>query len=187
MNNIIKKTGSRLKFLYRQGHFLNFETRKMLGNALVQPFFDYSISSWYSSLSQNLKGKLQIAQNKLARYILKLGPRSHIGSVELQKAGLLSTQKRACQLRLNHAFNIFHGNSPEYLSVNFERAQSIHNHNTRNSPVNFTVPRTNHLGQTTFYYNAIKDWNDLPQDIRLLPGKNNFKCKTKTFLFAMMT
>ena len=186
VNNIVKKTSSRLKFLYRQGHFLKFEIRKMLGHALVQPYFDYSVSSWYSSLTRALKRKLQTSQNKLARYILNLGPRSHIGSEELQKAGLLSTQLRVSQLRLNHSFNIFHEECPSYLQANFERTQTIHDYNTRNSSVNFLIPRTNCLGQTTFYYNAIKDWNDLPQEIKLLSGKANFKNKAKAFLYAKM-
>ena len=186
VNNIVKKTGSRLKFLYRQGHFLKFETRKLLGHALIQPFFDYSASSWHSSLTRALKRKLQVAQNKLARFILNLGPRAHIGSDELQKAGLLNTQLRVSQLRLNHSFNIYHNECPSYLKKNFEMPLNIHSHYTRNSSINFSVPRTNCIGQTTFYYNAIKDWNNLPQEIKLLTGKANFKIKTKAFLFSKM-
>ena len=186
VNNIVKKTTSRLKFLYRQGNFLNFKTRKLLGHALVQPYFDYAVSSWYSSLSQALKHKLQIAQNKLTRYILNIGPRSHVGPQELQQAGLLNTQFRAKQLRLNHAYNIFHGKCPPYLKENFQKPQSLHSYNTRNSSFNFIVPRTNRLGQSTFYYNTIKDWNSLPHEVKSLTSRSNFKKKTRALLLAQM-
>ena len=85
-----------------------------------------SASSWHSSLTQALKHKLQVAQNKLARFILNLGPRAHIGSDELQKAGLLNTQLRVSQLRLNHSFNILDKECLSYLKKNFEMPLNIH-------------------------------------------------------------
>ena len=87
VNNIIKKFGSRVEFLYRQGHFLNLETQNMLGIALVQPNLDYSISCWFSSISQGLKQKLQIAHNKLVHFILNKNHRYHVGPDELKKVG----------------------------------------------------------------------------------------------------
>jgi hypothetical protein len=32
---------------------------------------------------------------------------------------MLSVPDRACQLRINHVFNIYHGRAPEYLCENF--------------------------------------------------------------------
>lgn len=60
VNNILKKASSRLKFLYRYSDILNTNSRKTLGSALIQCFFDYSNSSCYSSISKGLKNKLQI-------------------------------------------------------------------------------------------------------------------------------
>ena len=76
-NSIIKKTGDRLKFLYRQALFLNENSRKIVC------YFDYSCSSWYSALSSKLKNKLQIMQNKMVRFILGKSSRAHIGQTEL--------------------------------------------------------------------------------------------------------
>ena len=39
-NHVINKANSRLKFLYRQDKFLNKALRRLLCNAMVQPFFD---------------------------------------------------------------------------------------------------------------------------------------------------
>ena len=59
-----KKVNGRLRFLYRQGKYLNPRLRRMLCNTIIQPHFDYACSAWYPNLTQGLKNKLQIAQNK---------------------------------------------------------------------------------------------------------------------------
>ena len=94
VNNIVKKANSRLKFLYRHAASLTKQTRKTLATALIQCHLDYSCSSWYSGLNEALKKKLQIIQNKVARFILNKGPREHIGQKELSSIGLLKVEDR---------------------------------------------------------------------------------------------
>ena len=55
VNNILKKAGGRLKFLYRYSDILNEKSRKTLCSALIQCYFDYSCSSWYAGLNKGLK------------------------------------------------------------------------------------------------------------------------------------
>ncbi len=75
---IISKYNSRLKFMYRQAGCLPTATKKTLCLALTQCNFDYAVSSWYPSMSQTAKKKLQVVQNKLIRFMLNLGPRDHV-------------------------------------------------------------------------------------------------------------
>ena len=100
---IISKVNSRLKFLYRYKDLLNFESRKTLCSALIQCLFDYS---WYLGINKGLKDKLQVAQNKIIRFILNLDNRAHIGNQELEKAGFLQVPDRVKQLKLGHVFKI---------------------------------------------------------------------------------
>jgi len=51
---------------------------KLLTSALVQCHLDYACASWYSSLTQKTKGKLQVCKNKLIRTVLRLPPRTHL-------------------------------------------------------------------------------------------------------------
>ena len=106
VSSIIPKAIKKCKFLYRYGDCLNTELRRKLCNALIQCHLDYCCTSWYSSLSQNLKQKLQITQNKVVRYILKLSPRTHIGQVELDALKYLCIPDRVNQQRLNIVFKI---------------------------------------------------------------------------------
>jgi len=182
VQNIIKKTNSRLKFLYRQANFLNLKSRKILCSALILCHFDYSCSSWYSGITQTLKNKLQVAQNKTVRFILEMEPRSHIGQAELDSLHMLNVNSRVKQLRLNHVFKIFSNSSPDYLSHKFIKISSVNNHQTRGSIHNFQIPRVNGAAACTFYANAIKDWNSLPSHKQNITKLCTFKISIKDFL-----
>ena len=43
--HVINKINSRLKFLYRQNKFLSIPLRRLLCNAMIQPFFDYACNA----------------------------------------------------------------------------------------------------------------------------------------------
>ena len=179
VNSIIKKVNSRLKFMYRKAQCLSTDTRKTLSSALIQCHFDYSCSSWFSGVSQTLKNKLQIAQNKTVRFIKSLGPRSSVRQSELSSLGLLNVEHRVKQLRLNHVFKIYNNKCPSYMNENFTKVNEHHTYNTRSSQHNFVVPKIIGVESSTFYYNAIKDWNDLPNTIKAVDNLDQFKKQVK--------
>ena len=53
--HVINKVNSRLRFFYRQNKFLDIPLRRLLCNAMIQPFFDYACNAWYPNLNKNLK------------------------------------------------------------------------------------------------------------------------------------
>ena len=53
---------------------LSSETRKTWSMALIQCHVDYFCSSWYAGISQVLKYKLQLAQNKTVCFIISMAP-----------------------------------------------------------------------------------------------------------------
>ena len=183
---VIKKTNGHLKFLYRNIKFLDQRTRKLLSNALIQSHHDYASTSWFSGLNQDLKKKLQIIQNKTLRFILDLGPRDHIGKIELDKVGYINIESRVKLLQLSHVHKIFHNKSVPYMAAHFERINSFHNYHTRNSQLNFRVPSAIGKCNTTFYYRGIKAWNDLPNDIKCVGNNNIFKLAVKKHLSSLI-
>ena len=182
--SVIKKVCSRISFLYRQGHFLNVRTRKTLCTALVQCHFDYCCSSWYSALSTKLKDKLQVMQNKLIRFILKLGPRSHIGSDELMKLNMLKVADRVKQLKLNHVFKIYNDTAPHYLNSHFTKLAHTHRYHTRGSTTNFLVPVMKGQECNSFFYTCIKEWNLLPTQIKTCKSHQQFKKAVKSHFLS---
>ena len=89
--HVINKVNSRLRFLYRQNKFLDIPIRRLLCNAMVQPFFDYARNyyacnyAWYPNLNKHFKSHLHATQNKCIRFCLKLGDRTSIKINELKK------------------------------------------------------------------------------------------------------
>ena len=60
-HNELRAINSRLRFLYRQNKFLDIPLRRLLCNAMIQPFFDYACNAWYPNLNKKLKKRLQAA------------------------------------------------------------------------------------------------------------------------------
>ena len=177
VKDIVKKVNLRLRFLYRYKDLLNNGSRKTLCSALIQCLFDYTCSSWYPGINKELKDKLQVAQNKMIRFILKLDNRAHIGNQELEKAGFLKVSDRVKQLKLGHVFKIKNKTSPYYLATNFQNLSDDENRIvTRAKANNFYKPR---ICTDTFAYTAIDDWNALPNDIKGIKSEDKFKDSLK--------
>ena len=101
------KGNARLNFLYRKQIFLNFKTKKLLVTLMIQCHFDYTCSFWYPGLSQSLCNKLQITQNKVIRFVLKLCPRSRIRSHVFRSLGWLPVSLFKCKMSILALLDVY--------------------------------------------------------------------------------
>ena len=127
----IKKANARLKFLYRKSKFLNHHSKMLLVTSLIQCHFDYGCSIWYNSLTQELRNKLQVTQNRMIRFVLDLEEMAHIDQSHFVKLNWLTVSKRVDQIMFCHVFKIYSGRSPGYLNEHFIPLSSVHNYPTR--------------------------------------------------------
>ena len=184
--SIITKSTNKLKFLYRNARSLDSKSKAVLTSALIQCHFDYACAIWYSGLTQTFKTKLQIVQNKIIRFILDLPARSHVGYVEFSKAKMFPVHKRVEQLKMNHMFNIIHGNSPAYLKEDIS-LQDNTSHQTRSvTSLSCQTPRVNSFGLRSFFYTAIKCWNSLPFSLRSINTKQLYKNNLKKSIWNQL-
>ena len=119
---IIKKINQKLKFLYRKNRFLTPELRRLLCNAIIQPHFDYACSAWYPNLTQKLKMKLQVMQNKCIRFCRQLGKISTIFHKQFKNLTWLSVITRFEQCVISIVFKFINGSCSYYLNEVFEFA-----------------------------------------------------------------
>ena len=91
---IINETNSRHKFLHRKHNFLVPALRRLLCNALTQPPFGYASSACYPNLTQKMKNKIQITQNRCIRYRVQLNKRTHISKNEFDTLNWLTVKDR---------------------------------------------------------------------------------------------
>ena len=184
--SVIRKSASRLKFLYRQCNFLPTRLRKMLCMSLIQCHFDYSCSTWYSNSSQKIKDKLQTCQNKVMRFVLSMAPRTHIGIEQFKELGWLNVENRVSQLKLNHMYKIYNNMAPDYLTQNTVKSNTRAGISTRSSSYNFLVPFAKGANSNSFNKTGIDLWNSLPVTVKSSSTISCFKKITKSFLLDSM-
>ena len=70
--------------------------------------------------------------------------------------------------------------APSYLSNKFRKRFELHEHPMRDQELlNIPLFRTA-TGQRTFHYRALKIWNGLEDELKLIPTLGNFKRKLKS-------
>ena len=55
---------------------------------------------------------------------------------------------------------------------------------TRATAHNFYTPRVYNQGTNTFFYTSIRDWNNLPNQVKQIDNEQSFKGKLKQTLMA---
>jgi hypothetical protein len=178
-SNLLKKAGDRMKFLYRQKHFLTRSTKRFLVSALIQCHFDYSCSWWYPCLTQNLKTRLQTMQNKMIRFVMDFTFRTHIGHKEFKDISWLPVEHRVQQIMLCHMHKIMNNRAPDYLGSNIVSINQRHSYNTRSSVSGLIIDRVGSFGRKTFNNVAKHLWNALPNHFCFIEDYEQFKIKVK--------
>ena len=182
--DVIKKCAGRISFLYRHADVLNFKCRKLVCSALIMPYMNYCSSSWYTGLSAKLRGKLDVLQRRMVRFVFSLAPRSHVGTEKLRELCWLSVKDTVRFFKLQHVFKIRFGLAPDYLTTGFQPITSSHSHLTRGSGFNFRVSRDLARCQSNFAYTAITDWNSLPTHLKKCECLPSFRSRLKKHLIS---
>ena len=184
-DNVIRKCGGRIAFLFRHGSILNFQARKVLCSTLVQPFLDYCSSSWYFGLTKQLKSKLDVLQRKMIRFIFSMHFLDHVDPSRFAELSWLTVKDRVRFFQLCHVFRIKMGKAPSYMCEYFSPVSSLHSHSTRGSHAHnyFVSPQVSRMPDS-FAYSAIREWNALPVDLKCIERESNFKRKLKAYFSA---
>ena len=124
---------------------------------------------------------MQCTQNKIIRFMLNAPWRFHVGANEFKHVGLLPIEYRVEQLMLGHMFNIINGNAPTYLISGINMNQ--HRYSTRARELSCVIPRVKSSGLTSFLYQGVRHWNNLPLEIKQCPSKATFKYQVKCLLY----
>ena len=179
VTEMIKKCAGRIGFLYRNSSLLDFECRRVLCNSLIQPYLDYCCSTWYSSISQQLRNRLDTIQRRMVRYVFSKDSFYHVSAQDLQVLSWLSDRVKF--FKLNQVFKIRMGKAPPYLATNFQPLSLSHAHNTRRSQYNYFVSKQLSRIPQSFAFTAIKHWNNLPHELKEVDKYETFKSRLKRY------
>ena len=181
--HVINKINFSLRFLYHQNRFLNVPLRRLLCNAMIQPFIDYAWNAWYPNINQKLKMHLQAAQNKCIKFFLRLNDRSSKMSKDFEKMNWLPIDEKLSQCSLCSVYKFFTKNCPNYfpeISVSLE-INGIH---TGSSYQKLNVPhRKTNVMQKAWSYVVPSLWNNLNKTLKTSTSLNAFKHNIKQHYF----
>ena len=132
---------------------------------------------WGDKNNDTLMGQLQVLQNKAAKVLLNLPPRSS-STEALDRLDLKNLSKRRHFHRCVMIQKYLLGEID--FKFDIRRNSSFHSYQTRRSN-DLHLPRVHtSWGKQTFIYQASKDWNNLDNDIKNSKSLSSFKAKLKT-------
>ena len=178
----IKIINQKLKFLYRKNRILTLEFRRLLHNAIIQPRFESACSAWYPNLTQKLRQRLQVMQNKCICFCLQLDKMSTISHKEFKDLSWLPVITRFEQCVISIVFKFINGICPYYLNEVFKFAPEG-NICLRNTFLKLKRPfRNTNTGQKGLSFIGPLFWNQILETLKKTDNLNTFKNNFKTFL-----
>ena len=154
---------------------------------MIQPHFDNACSAWYPDLTQKLKKKLQIMQNKYIRFCLQLDKMSTISHKEFKDLNWLPVINKFEQCVISIVFRFISGNCPYYLNEVFKLAPEG-NISLRNKFLKLKRPiRNTNTGQKALSFIGPSFWNQIPEALKNTDNLNTFKHNLKKHFFNQMT
>ena len=111
--HVLNKINSRLRFLYIQNRFLNKPLWRLLCNTMIQPFFDYACSAWYTTLRKDLQKRLQVSQNNCVRFCLQLDKKTRIEVADFREINWLNMNDRFSQCVLSSIYKFLNSENLE--------------------------------------------------------------------------
>ena len=149
----------------------------MLYNSLILPYLSYGIESWYGA-PRFMSNKIFVLQKKAIRAIHGLSYNSHT-NYYFKTDKILKLQDL---YKLNLCSQLFHyltSNVNFSVSSHFQLHSDIHNHNTRHRS-NLVLPHYHRSkSQLSFSFQSIKEWNNVPEEIKQSETGRQFKSKLK--------
>ena len=71
------------------------------------------------------------------------------------------------------------------MTAHFQKLNEIENRIvTRATAYNFYTPRAYNQGTNTLFYTGIRDWNGLPNNVKMIENEKAFKVKVKQTILA---
>ena len=171
---VLKKISTKQNFLWNQSSYMNYSSRILLCNTLIQLHFDYGCTSWYNLLS---KAKLEIAQNKCIRFCLELPPRGHISPSHFRKINWLPVERRVELCTSTTVFKYWKGIAPSYINYMF--MPSLNNYNAR-SQIALDIPLCRTIKwQKSMSFLGPRIWNTFSSSIEKAATTASFTYRLK--------
>ena len=176
-SKLVSSCMSKLCRINRVKDSLDNETILLVNKALVINKLLYCTTVWFNTSFKNIK-KLQAIQNVACSIITHTRKFDHV-TPTLRELNWLPVE----QVLFNHdtpmACKCFNDLALNYFVNKFTKRSEMHNCATRNYHLLDIPFYKTSSGQRTFYYRAVKIWNDLKDNLKNVATLSTFKRKLK--------
>lgn len=174
----VKKVAKKIGYMYRTCYGMDRWTKTIVYQTIIEPYFEYCSSILFLS-NQGDMNKLQRLQNKAMRCIIGCDRYTPINDM-LNELQWLNISQKTKFNTLVLIFKMKMGCLPVYLSSNMIIVAQTHGHETRGRG-NFKLPNyTKATTQNNLFYNGLKLFNSLPDEIKNANTINEFKNKCRS-------
>ena len=140
----------------------------------------------YIELPKKLLNKLQNVQNAAAKLVTKKS-KYDSATEALNTLHWLPVRKRIIYKTVLLSHKIYYNNCPAYFSEFVKH--KVHHRTTRSAFASLlecmsSAPKLKTVGERSFFHQAPKAWNRIPEHLRSIKSLDAFKCALKTFLFS---
>lgn len=175
-----KKIGKKIGFLKRVSGCLSSWTKLLVYNTIIFPHFSYASSLLIACTNEDVH-RLQILQNKIMRILLNCDRYTPIVCM-LDRLNWLNVRQFIRGANLLLIYKIENDLQPEYLKFNLKKRSNYHGYNIRNSQhYNISLVTKTAL-QKTLFYDGLRYYNELPNDIKNAPSLRLFKSRLFLYL-----
>ena len=185
INSIVSKGYFKLSNFWRNADKLTHDLKLQLVTAYILPLIDYC-NITFTAASKLHVNKLQKLLNSAVRFIFNLTGKKYRYSITpyMKKLHILPVESRIKYKISLTVYKCIHDLAPSYLQQLIQPRITYSHLRSANDvyALETTMPCSKY-GQSAFSYVAPKEWNKLPQDIKLAPSIDCFKKRLKSFYF----
>lgn len=183
VNHLVQKSFGKLKLLYTHKDFLSSDVKLKLCDSLILSALTYCDIVYWPALLNRDKVSLQMIQNQCLRFTYNLRKFDHISTSFVASKWLNLNERFNLHMSCS-VFKILKYRTPEYLATKLVKNSDLHMRSTRHRDL-FCIPKHSSAQfQRSFSYNAVKNFNALPENVKSLSSLTSFKKSIKNYLFA---
>ena len=165
IKNVVSSCMAKLCQINRVKDSFDRDSLRLIINTLVMSKLYYCSTVWSNTSATNIK-KLRAVQNFACRILTNTGRYDHV-TPALRAIRCLPVEEHLKYRETLITYKCMNGLAPPYLSKLFIKRNEIHDLNTRKNKTLHIPQHKTVSGQRTFYYRAVKLWNDLDEDLKV--------------------
>ena len=184
LDNIVKACYLRICTLYKIKDFIPDNCKIILGNALVMSLLNYMSPIWNSCTKKNLT-LIEKVIRSLSRFVLNKRKYDSVAYEICHELEWLFPKEMSEFKMLCIFFKLINIEKIQFFSNYYVKNSYHHSHFTRTADHWHNFNPNSRYGYSTFHYNSICLWNNLPTTLKQETSYNVFRHKLKRYLIDM--